>query len=413
MVVLGSSLGMTTRDVLTARGVLLGIPRTRIASSPCLFGAAKVSSAGLVRHAAVVSIARMDTERINDPGPVRAQRVAGVVLALILVALGVWTLQEFMAALVWAAILAIAFWPSYQAVRWRCPHGGREILLPALFTIGIALVFVLPIVLAGMQIGREVRIVLAWIETARQNGIPAPGFLNHLPIFAGQARQWWQENLSDPDAAADLLSRLNRPEYVLAGRQVGIAILHRLVMFGFCLLTLFFLFKDGDHLASQLRSASGRLFGPGGERIGRQTIASIHGTVNGLVLVGLAEGLLLYMVYLVTDVPHPALLGAATAVGAMIPFGAPLIFGVAALLALAQGSMAEAIVIVAVGAVITFIADHFVRPILIGNATRLPFIWVLFGILGGVTTWGLLGLFLGPAIMSALILLWREWTETA
>jgi predicted PurR-regulated permease PerM len=50
-----------------------------------------------------------------------------------------------------------------------------------------------------------------------------------------------------------------------------------------------------------------------------------------------------------------------------------------------------------------------VRPVLIGGATRLPFLWVLLGILGGVETWGLLGLFLGPALMAALMLLWREW----
>lgn len=355
----------------------------------------------------------MDNAGIDNPEPIRAQRIARIVLALVLIGLGLWTLQEFMAALAWAGILAIAFWPSYQRARRRWPPGHHNILLPAMFTLGIALVFVLPIVLTGIQAGREARTVIAWIESARHDGIPVPDSIAHLPFFAGQVRQWWQENLSDPAAAADLLLRLKNPEYMLAGRQVGIAILHRVVIFGFCLLTVFFLFKDGDVLAIQLRHASARAFGPGGERIGRQTIASIHGTVNGLVLVGLAEGLLLYMVYLVTDVPHPALLGAATAVGAMIPFGAPLIFGVAALLALAQGSMTGAIVIVAVGAVITFIADHFVRPILIGNATRLPFIWVLFGILGGVTTWGLLGLFLGPAIMSALILLWREWTETA
>jgi predicted PurR-regulated permease PerM len=54
-----------------------------------------------------------------------------------------------------------------------------------------------------------------------------------------------------------------------------------------------------------------------------------------------------------------------------------------------------------------------VRPVLIGGATRLPFLWVLFGLLGGVETWGLLGLFLGPAIMAALIFLWREWTDDA
>jgi len=355
----------------------------------------------------------MDNAGSHEPRLVRAQRVAWIVLALALVGLGLWTLQEFLAALVWAAVLTVALWPSYQRARVRWPPGHHNILLPALFTLGIALVFVLPIVLAGMQAGREARTIFAWMESARHNGIPVPDFVSHLPFVAGQATAWWRENLADQDAAADLLSRLKNPEYVLAGRQVGIAILHRLVIFGFCLLTVFFLFRDGDVFAAQLRRASSRAFGPVGERIGRQTIASIHGTVNGLVLVGLAEGLLLYFVYLATGVPRPTLLGAATAVGAMIPFGAPLIFGIAALLALAQGSMAGAIVIVAAGTVISFVADHFLRPILIGSATRLPFIWVLFGILGGVTTWGLLGLFLGPAIMSVLILLWREWTEAA
>ncbi len=60
---------------------------------------------------------------------------------------------------------------------------------------------------------------------------------------------------------------------------------------------------------------------------------------------------------------------------------------------------------------VTFSADHFVRPVLIGGATKLPFIWVLLGILGGVEVWGLIGLFVGPAIMAALIMLWREWTR--
>jgi predicted PurR-regulated permease PerM len=47
---------------------------------------------------------------------------------------------------------------------------------------------------------------------------------------------------------------------------------------------------------------------------------------------------------------------------------------------------------------------------LIGGATKLPFLWVLLGILGGVESFQLLGLFLGPAIMATLMLLWRELT---
>jgi predicted PurR-regulated permease PerM len=90
-----------------------------------------------------------------------------------------------------------------------------------------------------------------------------------------------------------------------------------------------------------------------------------------------------------------------------------VIFILAALTLLSAGSVGWAIAVLATGFATTFAADHFVRPALIGGATRLPFIWVLLGILGGVETWGLLGLFLGPAIMAALILLWREWVGDA
>jgi predicted PurR-regulated permease PerM len=97
----------------------------------------------------------------------------------------------------------------------------------------------------------------------------------------------------------------------------------------------------------------------------------------------------------------------------VIPMGAPVVLVIAALLVLAGGHTVAAAVLLGAGMAIIFIADHAIRPALIGGTTRLPFIWVLLGILGGVETFGLLGLFLGPAVMAALILLWREWTGDA
>jgi predicted PurR-regulated permease PerM len=70
-----------------------------------------------------------------------------------------------------------------------------------------------------------------------------------------------------------------------------------------------------------------------------------------------------------------------------------------------------AIGLLAFGSIVVFVADHFVRPVLIGGAIRLPFVWVLLGILGGVESFGLLGLFLGPALLAVLITLWRELAE--
>jgi predicted PurR-regulated permease PerM len=348
-------------------------------------------------------------QEMAPDGATRLQQAAKAVLALSLTLLGVWTLHRYMPALIWAGILAIAVWPLYQRVVRRWPPGNHNILLPSVFTLGIGLIFIVPLVLVAVQAGKEARSVYQTIDKARADGIPPPDWLGHLPVGSQQATNWWRENLEDPDSAAALLQRARESEVVSNGPQLGAEIVHRAVLFAFTLLTLFFLFRDGDKLSEQMQRASARAFGPAGERVGRQMIASVHGTVDGLVLVGLGEGFILGIGYLVAGVPHPALFGLFTAIAAMVPFGAPVVFAIAALLLLTQGSVVAAVIIVALGFVVTFVADHFIRPTLIGSATRLPFLWVLLGILGGVETWGLLGLFLGPAIMAALMLLWREW----
>jgi len=274
----------------------------------------------------------------------------------------------------------------------------------------LGLVFIIPLVMVGVQAGKEVHGVYETIDKARTDGIPPPQWLGHLPVGSQQATNWWKDNLANPSSASALLKKARESKFVSNGGELGGEIAHRAVLFGFTLLTLFFLFKDGDVVTEQMLRASARAFGPAGERIGRQMIASVHGTVDGLVLVGLGEGFILGIAYLMTGVPHPTLFGLFTAIAAMVPFGAALVFGIAALILLVQGSIVSAIIVGVLGMVVTFVADHFVRPTLIGSATRLPFLWVLLGILGGVETWGLLGLFLGPALMAALMLLWREWT---
>jgi predicted PurR-regulated permease PerM len=340
----------------------------------------------------------------------RPQQAARAVLALLLVLLGLWTLYRYLPALIWAAILAIAVWPLLRRARRRWPPGKHNVVLPAAFTAAIGLVFIVPLVLVAYQAGKEVHSVYQAIDQARTEGIPPPSWLGHLPAFSQQATAWWSENLGTPDAAAALLKRARESQLVSNGRELGAEVAHRIVLFGFMLLTLFFLFRDGEDLTVHLQVASAKAFGPAGERIGRQMIASVHGTVDGLVLVGLGEGFVMGIAYVATGVPHPTLFGLFTAVAAMVPFGAGVAVGIAALLLLAQGSVVSAIVVGALGLVVSFAADHFIRPTLIGSTTRLPFLWVLLGILGGVETWGLLGLFLGPAIMAALIMLWREWS---
>ena len=340
-------------------------------------------------------------------GMTRPQRVASITAAIILVLLGLFTLNDFLPAIVWAVIFAIAIWPLYRRAAQRWPKRAH-VVLPLLFTSMVALVFILPLALVVVPLSHEAGDVVKWINQARQSGVPVPPFLPHMP-FGSHLVPLWQRDLSDPHHASALLGRVVQGKYLTMGRHVGSQVVHRLVLFGFTLLTLFFLFRDGDKLGERLLLASRRLFGPPGETVGRQIVASVHGTVDGLVLVGLGEGVLLGILYVFTGVPHPTIFGLVSAILSMVPFGAALAFWLAGGVLLVMGKTAGAIVVIVVGTLITFAADHFIRPTLIGSSTKLPFLWVLFGILGGISAWGLLGLFVGPAIMAALILLWREW----
>ncbi|WP_375398083.1 AI-2E family transporter [uncultured Sphingomonas sp.] len=345
----------------------------------------------------------------TTPPRARGTTIARGVVVGALGVLGLWVVLPFLPALVWAVVVAIAADPLVKRTEARFP--GRRGWIALGFTPAFAALVLAPIVAGIAQAAREAHDLAGWIATARASGLPPPAWLATLPAGSAEATAWWQANLADPVAAAALFHNFNHALWNAQARLIGVGLLHRTVIFAFTLLALFFLIRDRDGLVAQCRVAGDRLIGAAGERIARQAALSVRGTIDGLVLVGIGEGAAMILVYLVLGVPHPLLLGVATAIAAMIPFGAAVMFVIAALLLLAQGAAGAAIAVMAIGLTVVGIADHLVRPVLIGSATRLPFLWVLIGILGGVEAFGLLGLFVGPATMAVLVMLWREFVE--
>jgi predicted PurR-regulated permease PerM len=339
----------------------------------------------------------------------RSARVATAAIAL----LGLWILHDFLPALAWATVFAIATWPLYRRFEHAMPPRGRHgpLAAPLALTLLIGLVFAVPLALAAVEAAREAQVVAHYVAEAQRNGIPVPDWVSRLPLVGQRAADWWSENLGDPDSVAALIGRADRSALMQWTRTFGVQILHRLTLFLFTLLTLFFLYRDGGAFGRRVMGLIHRAMGSQGERLADNVVAAVHGTVNGLVLVGLGEGALMGVAYVIAGVPHPVLFGALTAVLAIIPFGAPVMFGAAALALLVKGTALAAAIVLGLGLAVVFVADHLVRPVLIGGAVRLPFLWVLLGILGGLETFGLLGLFLGPAVMAALMSLWRDWTD--
>jgi predicted PurR-regulated permease PerM len=190
---------------------------------------------------------------------------------------------------------------------------------------------------------------------------------------------------------------------------LGGQLLHRMFMLLFSLVALFVLLSNGRSVASRFLETSERILGHPGEGVVEKIVDSIRGTVNGTVVVAVGEGLLIGVGYLVAGVPNAVMFTIFTTAFAMLPFGAWAAFSAAALALISNGNEAAAAGVFCWGAVIMLAGDHFVWPVLVGGSARLPFLFAFVGIFGGLAAFGLIGLFLGPVVMAALLTVWREW----
>lgn len=341
----------------------------------------------------------------------KKQKAASLVLYIGLVLLALWVVRDFIAAMAWAGVVAIALWPLLQKVEGSRWFTGRTTLIAVLLTFAVALLVVLPFGIGISQALREAHDMNEWFKTVQENGIPMPALIERLPFGVQQITAWWQANLAQPLRDSAAMKGLHSTTVMTLGRHFGARAAHGVMVFAFMLVTLFVIFQAGPRLSGSLMKGVRRGFGNDGAQLLERMATAVRGTVSGLVVVGLGEGVLMGVAYFVTGLPHVALLAFITAIAAMLPFCAPVTFGLAALWLFSQGSVAAAIGLAVFGSIVVFVAEHFVRPVLIGNSTRLPFLLVLFGILGGAETFGLLGLFIGPALMTVLVVLWTDLVQ--
>lgn len=311
-------------------------------------------------------------------------------------------LQHFLGSLAWAALLAIITWPVHESLLRR---GWSSVSSASALILLLITSFIAPSIFLLHTLGSELATVERLLGKINQTGVPVPEWLGRLPVIAEPAMKWWQENLAAPGGLSALI-RTTAGDFVphLTGtvRMLGAVILANALYLFLALLTLFVLYLHGPAVVRYADSAGSRLIPQHYSVLRRLLPLSVRGTALGLCSVAIIEGVLLGVAYHIAGAPAPALLAVITGYLALIPGGAPLAFSSVSLLLLGQGHPDAALGLFSWGAFELFLVDKFVRPRLIGHRVNLPFLAVLFGLLGGVSTMGVLGLFIGPFLMAIL-----------
>jgi predicted PurR-regulated permease PerM len=343
----------------------------------------------------------------------REDRSVGFVIARVGGGLGLLVatllvLQPFLVPMVWAAIVAYVTWPLFRAVRART---NRPHLSAATFTLAVALGLGVPlasilVVLAG-EATQLVSVLRDWLA----QGAPFPGWVESRPWLARPLAEIRSESIFNPTAFAQYVAKYGAD---FSGHLMGIAggIATNFFKFAIMLVTLYAFYIDGERLIIQARRLAPVVFPIAGERFLDHVGSVVRTVVFGLLGTALGQGILAGVGFAIFGVPSAVALGALTFVLSFLPVGPPLIWGGAAVWLFSQGNHRAALGMAIWGLALVSTIDNVLRPILMSSGqTRIPFLLLFLGLLGGLFAFGTLGLFLGPVLLSVAFALLADFPQ--
>ncbi|MYM81207.1 AI-2E family transporter [Duganella sp. FT50W] len=333
------------------------------------------------------------------------QKVFLFLLALVTIGFG-WILAPYGGAIFWGVILAILFAPVY---RWLLQRTRNRAGLASMLTLLLIVVMViLPLTLVSISIVNQASSV---VELVRSGEITVGMFFNKIMA----ALPNWMVSLLDRfhlTSLAYLQDKLTEAASQVSQEVAKRAINAGLYTFDFltslCILLylLFFLLRDGDKLAKRIREAV-PLSRKYKQRLFQNFTTVIRATVKGNILVAIAQGALGGLAFWFLDVRAPVLWGVLMAFLSLLPaVGAAIVWAPVAVYFLATGAVWQGVSLIVFGVFVIGLVDNFLRPILVGQDTKMPDYVVLLSTVGGMALFGLNGFVIGPVVAAMFIAAW-------
>ncbi len=317
-----------------------------------------------------------------------------------------WILLPFYGAILWGIVAAIVFAPLYRGLARAT--GQRRSLAALCTVVIIVLIVILPLTLMAASLAQEASGVYERVKSGELDIVRSlQGMLDALPAsvigllnrFGLGSLAGMQEKLS-----AGLLkgSQVLATQALTIGQNTFEFFVNLFVM----LYLLFFLLRDGESLSQRIRDAI-PLRPEQLDALRLKFIVVIRATVKGGLLVAMLQGALGGVMFWFLGISASLLWAVLMAFLSLLPaIGAGLVWIPVAIYLLATGAIWQGVLLVAYGALVIGLVDNVLRPILVGQDTKMPDYVVLISTLGGISAFGLNGFVMGPVIAAMFIAVW-------
>ncbi|WP_442497173.1 AI-2E family transporter [Methylobacter sp. sgz302048] len=334
--------------------------------------------------------------------------IPGILLVSLLV-LSYMVLREFLLSLIWAFIITYVTWPAYRWLRRQMK--GRKMLSALVMTLIISMIIFLSIFWLVALLQKELAMAYQTLSVNFSlDNLQLPDAIKRIPGLGDYLQDGITRLSTDRAGVAKQLANTAQHWLGDVTKFLG-SIGNNLVKLAIILVTVFFCFRDGEEAVRQLHQGLIRFLGKHQHVYLQAAGHTTNAVVFGMVLAALAQGTLAGLGFSVAGVQAPVLFGALTALFALIPMGAPLIWLPIAVGLIFMNKVWAGIGLIAWGVLVVSTVDNVIRPLVISGASRVPLLVVMFGVFGGLTAFGVIGIFLGPVILAILRAVWHEWLD--
>jgi predicted PurR-regulated permease PerM len=335
------------------------------------------------------------------------EQILGVGALCLLVVGCIVVIWPFLSAILWAAVICFSTWPIYK----RCERavGGYRGLAAIVMTLLVVLVLIAPFAVVVATLADSVGSLITGMTHVLEQGPPAPpAWVKGVPVFGENLAAYWESLAHNAPAFIAELRKLVGPVTNIAvagGATFGIGLLEA----GLSVFITYFFYLHGRRIMAYTRDVGERFAGHRSRRLLVVVEETVRGVVYGLIGTAIAQALLAGIGFWIAAVPQALLLGCLTFVMSFVPVGPALVWGAVALWLLMQGTIWWAVFITVWGLLLVSTIDNVLRPYVLGKSNDLPILFGLFGFLGGILTFGLIGIFLGPTLLAVAYSLFLEW----
>ena len=338
----------------------------------------------------------------------RKRLTAAWLYGALIIVLSAWILHSFLEALLAACVTAIASWPLYRRFAAYLPCRMPRSAASLIFTCVITVFVLAPLIFAFGALLTEANEMLRALAAADKRGLAIPEWLGNVPLVGSWAAARWQSELAHPGAVSLWAQRTDLTAFLSWAQSFGQFMVRHVFIILFTILLLFSLYQEGESLADGFRRALRHWIGERAEGYVDLATRAVRASVNSMLVVGLFDGFAAAIAYAIAGVPHVAVWAAITGSLALVPFLGYVAVTVLALKLAMTGASTPALVSMSLGSAVLFCGDKILRPVVAGEGTRLPFVWVLMGCLGGFEVLGLVGLVIGPVLLTLARELWEQ-----